>query len=170
MLCTECQKSSDHWNHADKNRAGHFFSTAAPILARELDTTPPEIPVKRPREEKPMPTIEDYKWWVRSHRRQRVIRDLLAHRVAAHEAALERRALDSNPDPTVSAWVLPSDIAEDMQAMVDQLTHKLEIRKRVAPDPNLDAVVPRMVAVKVTRAPRRSEERLLMAVRLRVKG
>jgi hypothetical protein len=148
-LCTECGEASTHWNHADKNREGHFFTTeAATLSGRDLNSVVPEKPKRKavvlkatvagqyliPFRRGLMPSVHDYKFWLRSQKRQAIVLRALERELATHEEALERVTLEAEVPSHVSLMVLTPDIADETRAMIEQLGQKLEIRKRVAPE------------------------------------
>jgi hypothetical protein len=173
MTCIECGEVFDHWNHADKNRAGHFFheDDRALIAGREMPT-PPQPKEPRPRKEGPMPyVVEDTKFWIRSYPKQKLVRDMALDRIRRHDLAMVRlhqanairkqieeakgaivrggsfgeleSALDSireaeaeiaaieQEKPILAQLVIPADEIAMCRLLVERLTRKLEIRKRV---------------------------------------
>jgi len=134
MLCTECDQAEDAYAHDAKNPSGHFYSRDRPTIAdrgEELRAErKPDPPKVRPQREPRVPTLQDYKWWVRSYRRQRIIRDLAASRLAMHEEALERVTIEADPPEGLAEMVLSPDLEGELREIANQLTRKLEIRKR----------------------------------------
>jgi hypothetical protein len=73
----------------------------------------------------------DYKFWVRSYEGQDTLRYIARRDMELHEMAVERLAIDADPDPVLKMLVLPDEHMRTYLPQIEtKLAEKLAIRKR----------------------------------------